>query len=236
MPRTAARPARTGPGRAWPWPGGTRRKRPVRKASTARRPRRCATARRRAARRGRRLCAWRPRSTSKFLHVRALRWLEVKDVVLQALVDLRAGKNKFVYVALRVGDHARHHRALFAHHEHELRDAGDRLDRRQFERVVLLLRLEFLQEVALAPQEGEGAGELISAEAALHLHFVVLGAEDPERVVLHVEDALVGLLVIPAYEAGLLHAHGAFGVLGAPHRDVGVVLLEAGGEIGRAHV
>src|SRR5262249_23234220 len=131
-----------------------------------------------------------------------------------------------------------------AHHEEELLHAGDRLERGQlqpFARGQALrhrdqLGRELLQQVALAPEEGEGAAQLIAAEVALHLRLLIVGPPDPERLARDVERAPLGLPIVPAHQPGLLHLHQAFRVLHPADRRVRVVLPEAGGEILRLRV
>src|SRR4051812_34167415 len=79
-------------------------------------------------------------------------------------------------------------------------------------------------------QEGQVKRDF-GAEVALDLPFLVVGAPDPERLALDVEGALVGLFVIPADRARLLHLHRAGGVLGPAHREIAVVLRELRREI-----
>ena len=98
------------------------------------------------------------------------------------------------------------------------------------------LGLEFPEQVALAPEEGESAGELVAAEVALDLHFLVVGSPDPERLALDVDGALVGLVVVPADEAGLLDLDCSFRILDAAHRDVRVVLRESRRKVFRVRV
>src|SRR5258708_34110581 len=130
---------------------------------------------------------------SELLHVSALWRREVEERVREALVDLGLAEDDLVHVALRVRHHAREHLPVLADDEEQLGDARDRLHRRQFERLAfgqplgLRRRLgrELLQEIALAPEEGEGAGELVAAEVALHLRFLIVGPPDPQRLALH---------------------------------------------------
>src|SRR5205823_2965514 len=134
--------------------------------------------------------AW-PRP-SELLDIGSLGWDEVEQRVGQALVYFWLAEDDLVHVALRVRHHARQHLAVLAHHEQELLHAGHGLERRQLQpfsrgqslRDRRLRGRELLQQIALAPEKGEGAAELVASEVALDLRFLIVGPPDPEGPVL----------------------------------------------------
>src|SRR5207237_8963867 len=88
-----------------------------------------------------------------------------------------------------------------------------------------------LEQVTLDPEAGAGAAQLLVADVAFDLRFLIVRAPDPHPPPLDVERAPLRIGVVPAHQSLLLHLHDAFAVLGAPDRHVRVVLSEAGGEV-----
>jgi len=104
----------------------------------------------------------------------------VEEGIGEALVGLGLAEHDPVHVALRVRDHARQHLTVLGHHEEQLLHSRSGLERRQLQRIAGRQARrhrdgpgrELLEQVALAPQEGESAAELVAADVDGYPYFI----------------------------------------------------------------